>query len=71
MKRIFPCKCGHVKSFHRKVKAPIWENYCVGERKHKKYNLIYPCMCDGFKPDNLTYLAQMYKESKKKRKAKK
>lgn len=60
------CQCGHEKKDHKSVGAPIWDEFCDGERiKDRKVgDYLYICICHSYNPDNLLHIE---KEAKKRK----
>jgi len=63
--KTFPCRCGHAKSFHDHVGAPIFEEWCNGDGLNTKYYSSL-CDCNKYISDNLKYLEQQSKKRGKK-----
>lgn len=55
----FPCNCGHRKTNHHEINAPIWDTWCVGRNGSDNFKV---CDCNKYIPDNLKYLEQMSKK---------
>lgn len=58
----FPCHCGHSKKMHIDMGSEEYEGWCNGMNKRDKWF----CGCEDYKPDNLKFLEQRFKEKRKK-----
>lgn len=58
MKQKFKCRCGHEEEHHN---FDPWSAFfgCCEKFYIEEYDEIH-CKCNGFKPDNLTYLEEAY-----------